>query len=639
MNLTNKLVLLTLLVTAISAKRDESINLNYRSTPDYSTILVQAPTCPGPNESIKCEGLSNRYRTLDGTCNNLKYPWWGAVQTPYNRLIKPIPTCDSDAPRTDTLLDISGLPPAYEVVTVIGTVNGFDTAAETNQFFAMFALFVGHDLSATVPAYVDCECGSAEPECFNIQLSLQDQASTSLNRKCLNYVRSMDSKEAFVCAFDHREQLSNVTHYLDLSNIYGSNAKQNALVRTYADGKLRTDTVTIDQVTPETVIPTIMDINQCIDNDLGYSSGCFYGADNRAFIEPQVTAMYILFIREHNRIATELRKQNAHWSDGTLYEESRRILIAIYQNMVYGEFLPILIGDKKMKEFQLKPLTSGHGYFYNDKLYPNIYNEFATAAFQLQNFIAEIVNVDADITTDEFLTLDQLLWRQYLTYQYLEQFLEVLVKERSLGGNFYMSRSLQSKFKESPLIPVDKFGSLSALIVQQGRDHALDSYTQYELLASGGGNVATSFDDLKMDAAIQDAFESIYNDVTDIDLWMGLLAERRIVNAQVGKTQAFILGKQFQLLKFGDRFYYENGEDIVNRFSKEQLNSIRGYKANKFQCNNIKDLVAPFPARNVEFNANGFLVNGVNNDAITACSALDDIDFNLWKEVAKNNYY
>lgn len=33
--------------------------------------------------------VDSKYRTLDGTCNNLRYPTWGAANTKYGRLVPP----------------------------------------------------------------------------------------------------------------------------------------------------------------------------------------------------------------------------------------------------------------------------------------------------------------------------------------------------------------------------------------------------------------------------------------------------------------------------------------------------------------------------------------------------------------------
>jgi peroxidase len=47
-------------------------------------------------------------------------------------------------------------------------------------------------------------------------------------------------------------------------------------------------------------------------------------------------------MREHNRIAAEFRELNPTWIDENIFQETKRVVIAEYQNIIYSEWLPII---------------------------------------------------------------------------------------------------------------------------------------------------------------------------------------------------------------------------------------------------------------------------------------------------------
>ena len=99
--------------------------------------------------------------------------------------------------------------------------------------------------------------------------------------------------------------------------------------------------------------------------------------------QPALGSMHILFMREHNRVAKKLKAINSNWDDEQLFQNSRRIVNAEWQHIVYNEFLPILLGRKAMKTFGLKALTKGFGKGYMNSFNPSITNEFSAAAFRV----------------------------------------------------------------------------------------------------------------------------------------------------------------------------------------------------------------------------------------------------------------
>lgn len=73
-------------------------------------------------------------------------------------------------------------------------------------------------------------------------------------------------------------------------------------------------------------------------------TGKFLAGDNRRRQTPQLALVHSVVYRFHNKVAEQLAAVNKKWNDNKLFFESRRIVIAIYQKIIYEEWLPLFIG-------------------------------------------------------------------------------------------------------------------------------------------------------------------------------------------------------------------------------------------------------------------------------------------------------
>ena len=97
--------------------------------------------------------------------------------------------------------------------------------------------------------------------------------------------------------------------------------------------------------------------------------------DRRAIENPGLASLHTLFLREHNRIAGEINDIEPSWNDEKIFQEARRIVVAELQNIVYNEYLPLVLGDYTVYH--------GVGSNYDSTVDPSIDNVFATAAYRL----------------------------------------------------------------------------------------------------------------------------------------------------------------------------------------------------------------------------------------------------------------
>ena len=91
---------------------------------------------------------------------------------------------------------------------------------------------------------------------------------------------------------------------------------------------------------------------------------------------PDLTSLDVLFVREHNSWVGQLHAGDPTLSGDQLYDMARAITTAEYQNILYNEFLPALLGPNTMTPY------AG----YNQNVSPQISEEFSTAAYRFGPF-------------------------------------------------------------------------------------------------------------------------------------------------------------------------------------------------------------------------------------------------------------
>ncbi|CAL4182328.1 unnamed protein product, partial [Meganyctiphanes norvegica] len=415
-----------------------------------------------------------------------------------------------------------------------------------------------------------CEFGSPNSSddrdnCRPIDVS-KDPIFHKEGRFCMHFVRSLVASNG--CSTGPREQQNQVTSYLDASQVYGSVDKEAQGLRTRSGGLLNESWS--GGLLNESQLPSLrhgafLPRQQCNINHT-YEPECFKAGDVCVNEQPALTSMHTLWLRVHNNITRKQAYINPSWDDEILYQETRRIVAALHQQITYREFLPIVLGPEFMQEFQLNVHNQVYDNSYNASVDATITNVFATAAFRFgHTLIAEVFkgmgrnvsllgNFDKPVVLNDPSTGPTAL-------------LQGLSACPTRGSDAFLTPTLVNNLSSIGSAPVGL--DLMSLNIQRGRDHGLQPYTEWRkrcLLEP-----VNSFEDLYkvMDPEAAMVFKQAYKYVEDIDLFPAGLAENNMPGGLLGPTFSCLLGQQFQALKTGDRFWYEN-QNQPKPFTEEQ---------------------------------------------------------------------
>ncbi|XP_025074585.1 uncharacterized protein LOC105429244 [Pogonomyrmex barbatus] len=544
--------------------------------------------CPR-REPPQCPRASLRYRTSDGSCNNLQNLWWGSAMSAMLRFLPP--EYDDGVQSIRKSKNGRPLPSARDISNVIHENKDVPLASVTHMLM-QWGQFVDHDLTATgqsrgfngtVPqCCLQRGIGLQpsefmHPECLPITVNPRDSFYGPLGVRCLEFLRSGPApKEG--CEFGRREQLSQVTSYLDASMVYSSNAMHSDSLRIFRNGLLQYGR--IQRRSP--LLKRESDL--CRRGSL--STTCFRAGDGRLSEQPALTSLHIVFLRLHNRLAMELSALNSHWSDEKVFQETRRIVGAVVQHITYREFLPIILGRQVMKIFDLEVLKKDYYEGYDPSVNPTVANSFSTAAYRFGHSLVQpsFVRFDSDHRPifnnvsihNEFSNPTNLE-----TAGSVDRLLLGLVNQPCQKRDEFMNEEMTNHLFQTPGFA---FGmDLASLNIQRGRDHGLPPYVRWREPCSL--SPIRTFEDLNrvMSSDAARKFKSLYSSVEDIDLFSAGLAENSVLGGLVGPTFACIIGQQFSNLRRGDRFWYEN-PNSESSFTIGQLQQIKQVSLAQVLC-------------------------------------------------------
>ena len=186
--------------------------------------------------SIDCN-VDARYRTIDGTCNNLDNPLWGSVGDKFLRL-EPADygDCVSTIRRAKSG---NKLPNARNIS--INIIGSNDCPHPNNNVLTHLAMnygqFMDHDITLAEAQGLNCEPGNLNPECINIEVPEDDDIFRGREITEFEFERDAPHKPNTNCTPIQREHSNVITAYVDASNVYGSNATLLEELRA-ADGRM-----------------------------------------------------------------------------------------------------------------------------------------------------------------------------------------------------------------------------------------------------------------------------------------------------------------------------------------------------------------------------------------------------------------
>ncbi len=349
-----------------------------------------------------------------------------------------------------------------------------------------------------------------------------------------------------------------------MSNVYGSSIERANWLRSFKDGKLK---VSKDNNLPWNT--TNGEFNSNVDpnapdmiDDTHSLVKMFVAGDVRANENPLLITLHTIYVREHNRLCDAVKERHPGYNDERIYQMARKWNIALYQSIIFKEWLPTMGVN----------LPSYHGY--KENVNPQILNEFSTAAFRMGHTLLNSTIIRMDNNGNEIKTGNIALKDAFFN-PYLIDF--------AGGVDSYVTGMATQVQQEYDCKIVDDvrnflFGApgeggldLGAININRGRERGVADFNTIRTYL--GMPPYSTFEEMKLSDEATVLMKDIYGDINNIDAWVGMLSEVHVNNGLFGSVVTTLLERQFQALREGDRFYFENLDFTVKEV--EEINAVK----------------------------------------------------------------
>jgi len=556
-------------------------------------------------QDTKDEFSETEWTPYDGWYNNLAHPEWGSVDSPLSRRCPPA--------YQDGVYQPSGWDRPNPRLIARECLGG-PTGHHSHSGKSALLVFFGQQV---VEEILDAQRPANPPEYFNIEIPkgdpLYDPEGTG--GKVIPLLRTRYSTDTGTNPGVPRMQLNEITPWIDGGLHYGTARAWSDALRAFdpsRPGRLKcyqepNGTENCQFPGQNTIGLPLANPPPPLNHTFKPVSRFWMLGNPRGNENPALLSMGIMWFRFHNFHADRIHKKFPTWSDERVYQVTRQYVIAVHQHVVMYNWLPTFLGKNPSN-------YSG----YNPSTFPGIVHEFQTAAMRFGHTMIVPGMYRRDPKSCQFQSTTERSGGSQtgkLAVRTCNSYWNPQLPHLESGSAAHMIFGLASQGaeREDTIITPDLHGfvfgpldasrrDLMAINIQRARDHGVGSYN--DVRECYGLPKRTSFDEVSnytkdqrfnfqdpvsnetinsIDRTISKMKELYNGNLSLADLWPAGLAE--VGPTGPGELFSTIILNQFERIRDGDRFWYENTRGPLAALIRSQafggIDEIKKYNIRK----------------------------------------------------------